>query len=117
MRNMSKYDFMHSTPSDVELYIIQYDKRIKAENELIFERMKYAAWLNGLYVRMAVGSVLSKRSKYPKEPLGSKENTNEHIVAREDMTDEEKEELTRLFFDNLNEMQENFEKSKMGGED
>lgn len=115
---MSKHDFMHGTPHDVELFIDFYDKRVRSEAEASFERMKYAAWLNGLYVRIAVGSVLSKRGKYPKEPYDSKNEQNEHIVAREDMSEEEKERLTGMFFDNLIEMQNSFNEAKEeAGED
>ena len=109
---MRKYDFMHSTPFDVELFISEYDKRKKSETEVFFERMKYTAWLNGVYIRMAVASVLSKRAKYPKEPPGTEEESNgNHIVAREDMSESEKTELTKLLFSNLEEMQKDFERT------
>ena len=99
---------MHGTPHDIELFIDFYDKRVKSEAEASFERMKYASWLNGLYVRLAVASVFSKKGKYPKEPYGNED----HIEAREDMSDEEKEQLTQMFFDNLFEMQDSFNNSK-----
>lgn len=109
---MSKHDFMHGTPHDIELFIDFYDKRVKSEAEASFERMKYASWLNGLYVRLAVASVFSKKGKYPKEPYGNENATQDHIEAREDMSDEEKEQLTQMFFDNLLEMQDSFNNSK-----
>lgn len=109
---MRKYDFMHSTPSDVDLFITEYDKRVKRETEATFEKMKYTAWLNGVYIRMAVASVLSKRAKYPKEPPGIEEEDNgNHIVARENMSESEKTELTKLLFSNLEEMQKDFERT------
>lgn len=108
---MSKHDFFHGTPHDIEVFINQYDKRVRAEIDAEFERMKYNAWLNGLYVRSAVASCLSRKAKYPKEPYTEKD-TNEVIVATEDMSDEVKAELTTKFFDNLFEMQRKFEGSK-----
>lgn len=108
---MSKHDFFHGTPHDIEVFINQYDKRVRAEMDAEFERMKYSAWLSGLYVRSAVASCLSRKAKYPKEPYSEKD-TNEVIVATEDMSDEVKAELTTKFFDNLFEMQKKFEISK-----
>ena len=102
---------MHSTPSDVELFIREYDKRLKREAEVSFEHMKYAAWLNGIYVRIAVASVLSRKAKYPKEPPGMEDN-KEEIIANENMSEEEKTKLTKMLFSNLEEMQKDFERTK-----
>ena len=108
---MTKHDFFHGTPKDVEVFITSFDKRIKTEAEATFERMKYTAWLNGMYVRIAVASCLSKKAKYPKQPYGEEEQ-KDVIVATEDMTEEQKAEATTLFFNNLFEMQNDFEKYK-----
>lgn len=107
---MSKKEFFHSTPSDIYLFLEEKNRdkeeALKRESEVI----NYTAWLHGLYVANAVASVMSKKSKYPKHPLGDKDNSNkDEIVAREDMSDEEKAYLTEVFFSNLTEMQNNFE--------
>lgn len=91
------------------MFITSFDKRMKTEAEANFERMKYTAWLNGMYVRIAVASCLSKKAKYPKQPYGEDEQ-KDVIVATEDMSEEEKAEATTLFFNNLFEMQNDFEK-------
>lgn len=107
---MSKKEFFHSTPSDIYLFLEEKNKdredSLKRESEVI----NYTAWLHGLYVANAVASVMSKRSKYPKHPLDGEDNSyKDEIVAREDMSDEEKAYLTEIFFSNLTEMQNNFE--------
>ena len=106
---MSKHDFFHSTPNDIEIFIDQFLKRRKWEMDVYFERMRYTAWLNGLYVQNAVASVLSKRATYPKEPYGnSKEVT---IEATEDMSEEEKDFARKALLQNLLGMQEEFNQS------
>ena len=112
-RNMSKYTYLHSTPNDVDIYIEEFDKRTKAEAEIAFERMKYSAWLSGLYVQNAVASVMSKRAKYPKKPYGEEDSNT--IVCTEDMTEEEKQLAAEMLFQNLQEMQNSFERSKANG--
>lgn len=107
---MSKHDFFHGTPNDIYLYLTEYDKRIKASAEADFKKMEYSAWTIGFYVRSAVASVLSKKVKYPKQPYGAEEHNT--IVVTEDMSDEEKSEITDLLFANLGEMQTKFENYK-----
>ena len=85
---MSKRDFFHSTPRDIEIFLDAYDRRVKDEVESNFERMKYSSWLTGLYVQNAIGSVISKKVKYPKKPYG-------------DMTKEEVTDATETFFEKL----------------
>lgn len=47
------------------------------------ERVDRMAWINGAYIRMAVGSLLSKNNKYPDQPLfGVKEISEEMRQAR-----------------------------------
>ena len=47
------------------------------------EREDRMAWINGAYIRMAVGSLLSKNNKYPDKPLfGVKEISEEIKQAR-----------------------------------
>ena len=97
---MSKKEFFHSTPNDIDVFIDQYDKLKKHEAEADFERMKYSAWLTGLYVRTAVASVLSNKAKYPKKPFGEEEQI-QHIEVTDDMSEEEKEKAREQLASNL----------------
>lgn len=97
---MSKKEFFHSTPNDIDVFIDQYDKLKKHETEADFERMKYSAWLTGLYVRTAVASVLSKKAKYPKQPFGEEQQI-QHIEVTEDMSEEEKQKAREQLASNL----------------
>ena len=63
-RGMSKHDYFHSTPNDIEIFIREYDSRKKSEIKIKTEENEYSAWLNGLYIRMAVASVLNGKNKY-----------------------------------------------------
>lgn len=100
-RGMSKRDFFHSTPRDIEIFLDAYDRRVNDEVESNFERMKYSSWLTGLYVQNAIGSVISKKVKYPKKPYGEEEVQDTVIETREDMTKEEVTDATETFFEKL----------------
>lgn len=108
---MSKYEYFHSTPNDVQLYIDVMAKKEKERRDMEIDLLDYRAWLHGLYVARAVASVMSKHARYPREPL-SKENS-EHIIATEDMPEEQKEELRQMFLGSLVDMQSKFEANKM----
>ena len=79
----------------------EYDKRKRNEAELNFERMKYNAWLSGLYVQLAVGSCLSKKCKYPKEPFGEDDVQDAVIEVRENATQEEIVSAEENFFERI----------------
>ena len=100
---MSKREFFHSTPHDLEVFINETDRLKKMETEMEMEKVKYVAWLNGVYVQRAVASVLSKKSKYPKQPLGSEEE-HRFIEVTNDMPEDEKDEALELLTDNLKEL-------------
>lgn len=101
---MSKHDFFHSTPNDIDIYIKEYDARYEREIKLKAEEIEYSSWLNGMYVRIAVASVLNgKKVKYPKKPLDSK-NVPQNIEVTEDMSEEEKEKVRQQFADNMREL-------------
>lgn len=106
---MSKHDFFHSTPNDIEIFMEEYDKRYKTEAEIAFDRMRYSAWLAGLYVQQAVASVLSKRAKYPTKPYGDEDN--KVIEATEDMSEEQKDVARKALLESLLSMQDSFNKS------
>lgn len=101
---MSKHDFFHSTPNDIDIYIKEYDARYEREIKLKAEEIEYSSWLNGMYVRIAVASALNgKKVKYPKKPLDSK-NVPQNIEVTEDMSEEEKEKVRQQFADNMREL-------------
>ena len=107
---MSKHDFFHSTPNDIEIFLDGIAKR----RSLDIKRDEYLAWLHGFYVKLAIQEGLhgSSKAKYPQYPLGQepKDAANSgHIVATEDMSEEEKERTRQLFLNNLLEMQRSFE--------
>ena len=49
---MSKHDFFHSTPNDIDIFIKEYDSRYEREIKLKTEEIEYSSWLNGMYVRI-----------------------------------------------------------------
>lgn len=98
---MTKKEFFHSTPRDIEIFLDKHNENAKRDAEVAFERMKYTSWLTGLYVQFAVGSCLSKKGRYPKKPFGEDDLKDTVIQAREDMTKEEIEHETESFFGNL----------------
>lgn len=89
------------TLREVTQHIEAYLEKIKQKNET----EQYLAWLNGSYVAAAIGCTFGKKS-YPKNPLES--NSNE-LEIHEDMTDEEKREMTEKLFANLEIMKANYE--------
>lgn len=109
---MSKYTFLHSTPKDLDIFL---DGKLE-EDKFEAKRSDYNAWLNGFYIRLAVSSVLSKKAKYPKRPIDSQDEDsfeeNDHIVATEAMSEEEKERTRQLFLQNLQSMQKQFEEGR-----
>lgn len=105
---MTKREYMHSTPHDVDLFLQVKSDDEKQKGEI----MNYTAWLNGLYVARAVASVMSKKSKYPKKPISDKDSEFvDSIVVTEDMSEEAKEQTRQLFLGNLLEMQNDFNRT------
>jgi len=63
--------FWHLNPRKLKPFEKAYEMDMDARQG----RMNLEAWLHGLYVQNAVGSILSKNAKYPKKPheiFGSK---------------------------------------------
>ena len=110
---MTKHEYMHSTPHDVDLFLQVKSDEEKQKGEI----MNYTAWLNGLYVARAVASVMSKKSKYPKKPISDKDSEFvDSIVVTEDMSEEAKEQTRQLFLGNLLEMQNDFNRTHKTGD-
>ena len=110
---MTKHEYMHSTPHDVDLFLQVKSDEEKQKGEI----MNYTAWLNGLYVARAVASVMSKKSKYPKKPISDKDSEFvDSIVVTEDMSEEAKEHTRQLLLGNLLEMQNDFNRTHKTGD-
>ena len=62
-----------------------------------WERAEYQAWLTGHYVTYSIGVNISKKVKYPKNPM------EQEVIVVEDMelTDEEREYYTQKWFEKL----------------
>ena len=113
---MSKGEYFHSTPGDIDLFIEEKTKKIHDEAKRENDLLDYQAWLHGVYVARAVSSVLNgKKSKYPTQPLSVKDKNR--IVCTEDMPEEEKYSATMQLFANLEEMQKSFEMNNKKEED
>lgn len=73
--------FWTLNPRSLQPFIRAFELRQEYDNN--------QAWLNGLYIKMAIASSLSKDTKYPKKPIGATESkepsgltTPEDIKAR-----------------------------------
>lgn len=93
-------EFMHSTPSVIQMTLTAYGERKKEEIEF----QEQIAWLNGRYVLQAIGAALNgKKCKYPENPAVEREK------KRTDFTEEEKRKYSQMWLERLNTMKENYE--------
>ena len=83
-------EFMHMTPLAIRLQIEGFWKRRKND----WEKAEYQSWLTGYFTMNAVGTNISKKVKYPDNPL----NKQEMIV---DISDMDEEEITKVHEDFL----------------
>lgn len=103
---MTEEQFWNSNPRLMKPYI-------KA-HELTLEENDRLNWYLGQYIMSAIGVVFSDKkhkSTYVDEPILTQSRKQKAI---ENMTDEEKEFHTHIFFDSLSKMQERFNKSREG---
>lgn len=82
------------TPQDFNYVLDTYNERMKERQkleEVRYSQIDYQAWLTGLYVRIAVGSVLggNKAPKYPEKPMTDKSESIEEIAKKNGKTEEE----------------------------
>lgn len=66
---MSKKEFLRSTITDLKIRCREYRNAKKEEYTAQAELIEYQTWLAGLYVKIAVSSALSSKTKYPDKPL------------------------------------------------
>lgn len=96
-------EFMHMTPNEVNMII-------KAQGEQLRERAderEFTAWLNGLYVSMAIASCFSKKCNYPENPITKKQDSLEVKAQKAGKTEEEIQQ--ELLYMQLRVMQANYE--------
>lgn len=90
---MTKGEFFHSTPKDFTIFVEGKNAQMREAQELEHLHVKqneYYAWLNGLYVQMAIGACFGKHQKYPKEPLTeNRPQTVAEIAVENGKTEEE----------------------------
>lgn len=99
---------MKMTPSAIKLAIEAYWKRQKN----YWERAEYQSWLSGLYVMNAIGSSLSRKHKYPKNPMEQQQVIQEEL----ELTEEQKDYYREQFVKRLQRMEKRFNKAKEKGE-
>lgn len=67
-----------------------------------WESLEYQAWISGYYVMRGVAHIMSKKNKYPDNPL----KVEEVVVEDMELTEEEKEFYTDKLFGKLMAMKE-----------
>lgn len=92
------------TPAAVKREIEAFWKNRKNE----WERSEYQSWLSGLYVMNAIGASLSKKHKYPQNPM------NQQAVIQEDLelTQEQADYYRNQFVARLQRMEKRFNRAK-----
>lgn len=99
MCGMTEHEFLHSTLREINLRL----KKFKEEKEYRQKEIEYQCWLTGAYVQMAIGSCLSKKVKYPENPL------EEKVVSEEvELTEEKADFYRKEFLKRLQRMKKRF---------
>lgn len=99
---MTEHQFRHSTLSEINLRL----KKFKEEKEYRQKEIEYHSWLTGAYVQKAIGSCLSKKIKYPENPL------EEKVISEEiELTEEKADFYRKEFLKRLQRMEKRFNNS------
>lgn len=85
--------FFKMTPAAIKRAIEAF--WIERKNTL--EQVEYQAWLTGYYTMYSIGCNLSKKTKYPPNPL-QKESM---VVADMEVAEDEKEKYTEMWMNKL----------------
>ena len=102
MCGMTEHQFRHSTLSEINLRL----KKFKEEKEYRQKEIEYHSWLTGAYVQKAIGSCLSKKIKYPENPL------EEKVISEEiELTEEKADFYRKEFLKRLQRMEKRFNNS------
>ena len=108
MCGMTENQFRHSTLSEINLRL----KKFKEEKEYRQKEIEYHSWLTGAYVQKAIGSCLSKKIKYPENPL------EEKVISEEiELTEEKADFYRKEFLKRLQRMEKRFNNSNKENED
>lgn len=95
---MSRKEFYHATPGEINQRYKAYADRTRREAETRINEFEYAAWLNGLHHAYAVGAALNGRKvKYPKEPLVMSKKQTTAELSEEEKAKAEQELLAMSF--------------------
>ena len=77
-------------PAKLEPFKAAYQKKREAEDA--------NAWLQGLYIKAAIGSaIMGKKNKYPEKPFSMKENMNQTSKESAELTSEKFDAWTKVF--------------------
>jgi hypothetical protein len=92
------------TPKALKIQIEGFWKQRKND----WERTEYQSWLTGLYVMNAIGCSVSRKHKYPKNPMEQQQ------VIRDDLdyTEEQKDLYRKQLVKRLLRMEKKFNKAK-----
>lgn len=105
---MSEEQFWNSNPRLMKPYIKAHELKTEQQDTL--------NWFLGQYIMSAIGVVLSDKKhnvKYVEKPFTTQQKEKREI---ENMSDEDKKRHTMIFFESLKTLQDNFNRSKEGGE-
>lgn len=69
--------FWTLNPKKLESFITAFKQKTEFEFKKKKEEINFSAWLSGVYFGEAVSALLSKKSKYPKEPFPLEPKTEE----------------------------------------
>lgn len=69
--------FWTLNPKKLESFVTAFKQKTEFEFKKKKEEINFSAWLSGVYFGEAVSALLSKKSKYPKEPFPLEPKTEE----------------------------------------
>lgn len=95
---------MKMTPKALKIQIEGFWKQRKND----WERTEYQSWLTGLYVMNAIGCSISRKHKYPKNPMEQQEVVQEDL----ELTEEQKDFHRKQFLNRLQRMEKKFNREK-----
>lgn len=81
--------FWHLNPTKLKPFRLAYEHKLAADN--------HSAWLNGMYIQAAIGAAMSKSTKYPKAPFGSKEEAQDASKESAEIAAKKFDAWTKIF--------------------
>jgi len=92
------------TPRAIRLRIERFWEREKQKQK----QTEYYAWLTGYFNQYAIGASMSKKIKYPKNPLEETPVIDDSM----ELTEEEKDKYRMQFLKRLQRMEKRFNKNQ-----